>query len=683
MANLITPELVELDVNITGDKFAVIHHVAQVAANSGRAELEGLEAALVERESKFVTGIKDGIAIPHSRTSAVKEPALVILRLAQPVDFGAKDGPADIVIGICAPDEYGSAHLKLLAKLSRALLKPGFIDKIRNAPTREEVADLIGAVVEPEAAKAAPAAAAEPAAPAKVTELLAVTSCATGIAHTYMAAEALETAAKKLGVTIHVETQGSGGITPFTKEQLGNAGAVILAHDVAVTGRERFAGMPIVESDVNRPINDAEGMINEALKIAEDPSSEAVKAKRAEAVAKAAPDEHVESGEAKVSWARRVQKSLLTGVSYMIPFVAAGGLLIALGFLFGGYTIGSAAGDILTNYSIFNLPDIETVFANAGVEAHVLGNLPLFAYLGAIFSTVGGVAMGFLVAALSGYVAFGLAGRPGIAPGFVGGAVSVSIGAGFLGGLVTGILAGIIAGALSKIKAARWLQGLMPVVITPLVTTMAVGGVMYLMLGRPLAAVMEALQNGLGSMSGSSQIVLGVILGLMMCFDLGGPVNKAAYLFATAGLAQATTASWEVMAAVMISGMVPPLAMALSTTIRPSLYTAQEKENGTAAWLLGLSFISEGAIPFAAADPLRVIPSMMAGGAVAGGLSMALQVASHAPHGGVFVFFAIDNFFGLVIALIAGTIVAGLLVTALKQAAAKKEKETAAAAIAA
>ncbi|MDD7384059.1 MAG: fructose-specific PTS transporter subunit EIIC [Actinomycetaceae bacterium] len=677
--HLITPELVELGKRIDGDKYAAIHEVARLIGASGRADADGLEAAMVAREKQFVTGLPGGIAIPHARTDAVTQPALGVLHLEDPIDFGAKDGPADLIIGIAGPHEEGSTHTKLLARLARALMKQGFTAKLRAAATQEEVVALVTEAVE---GKKAPAGGGKD---AQLPSLVAVTNCATGIAHTYMAAQALEQAAQKRGVDIHVETQGSGGINPITDEELAKAGAVILAHDVAVLNRERFDGMPIVESGVNRPISDAEAMIDEALAIAKSPAeiaaSRSVSGEPVPAGSAASSDGSASSSTlgssaqasgAKLSFSRRIQQALLTGVSYMIPFVAAGGLLTALGFLFGGYTITYVAGDIASKNSLVNLPDIASVFAAAGAAPHVLFGMPLNAYLGAIFVTVGGIAMGFLVAALSGYIAYALAGRPGIAPGFVGGAISVAIGAGFIGGLVTGILAGVVAGWLARIKAARWLQGLMPVVINPLVSTLIVGGLMYMVFGRPLAAIMTSLQNVLNGMTGSSQIILGIILGLMMCFDLGGPVNKAAYLFATAGLAANTTASWQIMAAVMASGMVPPVAMALSTVVRPKLYTDSERENGTAGWLLGLSFISEGAIPFAAADPFRVIPSMMAGGAVTGALTMALHVGSHAPHGGIFVFFAIDNFVGFLGAIAIGTLVSAALVTALKQGAARK-----------
>lgn len=372
----------------------------------------------------------------------------------------------------------------------------------------------------------------------------------------------------------------------------------------------------------------------------------------------------------------------MTGVSYMIPFVAAGGLLIALGFLFGGSDITATAqtivlgGDGTPAASLWNLPDLTNP---AYAAPHALGGSALAAYIGAVLLLLGQAGMGFLVAALAGYTAFGLAGWPGIAPGFIMGAVAVATGSGFIGGLIGGILAGYLAAWLAGLSAPRWLRSLMPVVIIPLVTTAVVGALMYMVLATPLAAFMEWLTESLTSMAGNgSAIILGVILGLMMCFDLGGPVNKAAYLFGTAGLAAGTTASFEIMAAVMASGMVPPLALALATTIRPRLFTEVERDNGRAAWLLGASFISEGPILFAAADPLRIIPPSMVGGAVTGAVTMALHVGSRAPHGGIFVFFAMDNALGFLAAVVAGTIVACLGVVALKASAARKREASAA-----
>jgi len=360
-----------------------------------------------------------------------------------------------------------------------------------------------------------------------------------------------------------------------------------------------------------------------------------------------------------LSVGKRMQQAVMTGVSYMVPFVAAGGLLLALGFLIGGYQIGEQVNGIdpwkqfVTEYSLTNLPPTTVDFDGKEV-AFAYPAIAL--YLGSVLFATGQAAMGFVVAALSGYISYAMAGRPGIAPGFVGG-----------GGLVTGLLSGAVAMWLGNQKVPKVLQSLMPVVIIPLGTSLAVGLVMFLLLGRPLAAILNGLQNWLTSMSGSSALLLGVILGLMMCFDLGGPVNKAAYLFATAGLSTGDEASLKIMAAVMGAGMIPPIALSIATMLRKNLFTAAEQENGKSAWLLGLSFISEGAIPFAASDPLRVIPATMAGGAVTGALSMVLGVGSRAPHGGIFVFFAISPLIGWIIALVAGIAVSTVLIIVLKQ----------------
>ena len=681
-APLMTPDLVRLDVAPPGDKHAVIGLMADLIAATGRAERDGLEAGLLKREESFATGMPGGFAIPHCRTEAVQEAALGMLRLAEPVDFGAADGPADLVIGIAAPAGTDDQHLQLLAQLSRALIRPEFLAELRAATEPKEVSDLVMSALDPapqqasgtqgtpgattgEAAAEDDAEAAGTAAPAASATagsedapvLLAITSCPTGIAHTYMAAESLETAAKDKGVELHVETQGSGGITPFTEEQIAAASALIVAADVNISGRERFAGLPLVEHPVKRAISHGPQMIDEAVAAASDPSATRVPS------GGAAEEDTGSAG--RQSWPRRLQGAVMTGVSYMIPFVAAGGLLMALGFLIGGFDVAFVAQDVATGFSLSSLPGAQEYEGATGTLQTDRAGLAL--YLGAVLFTLGDLGMGFLVAALSGYIAFGLAGRPGIAPGFIGGAISLAVGAGFLGGLVTGLLAGLVALWFTTLTPPRWLAGLMPVVIIPLVTTLVVGGLMLLFLGRPLAALMTALQDGLTGMSGSSAILLGVIIGLMMCFDLGGPVNKAAYLFATAGLSQGTEASFEIMAAVMAAGMVPPLAMALSTVARRRLYSPVERENGTTAWLLGAAFISEGAIPFAAADPLRVIPSMMAGGAVTGALVMALSVGSQAPHGGIFVAFAISPVWGFVLAVLAGTLVAGALVSLLKE----------------
>ena len=674
---LIIPELVRLDALPGSGKKDVIEFLAQVVASAGRADTpEGLAGDAIAREETAPTGIPGGIAIPHCRSPHVLAPSLGFARLAEAVDFGAADGQAaDLVFMIAAPAGADDFHLQLLAKLARGLMNPDFTDALRKATTPEDVARIVTEQVEPEpddgkaAGPAAEAQAPEPAADGTV--IVGVSSCPTGIAHTYMAAEALEQAGKERGVTVSIEGQGSGKIDWLDPALIKRADAVVFAHDLPVKGRDRFAGKPMVDVGVKAAVNDAGALVDQALAAMKDPNAVRVPA---------GGDKADDAEEGNVHWARRLQRSVMTGVSYMIPFVAAGGLLIALGFLLGGYDIAltpegatdSVAQTVAKSYTLWNLPG-----EVSGAE-HSTGFL---LYVGSVLLLLGQAAMKFLVPALAGYIAFGLAGRPGIAPGFVMGFIAGEVGAGFIGGLVGGILAGYFAAWLAGLNVPRWLRGLMPVVVIPLGTTLVVGSLMYMLLGKPLAVLMTSLQNGLTSMSGGgSAVVLGVILGLMMCFDLGGPVNKAAYLFATAGLDPDAPATMEIMAAVMAAGMVPPLALSAATFLRSRLFTKAEVENGRSAWLLGLSFITEGAIPFAAADPLRIIPPAMVGGAVTGALSMAMHVRSRAPHGGLFVFFAIDNLLGFVISIIAGALVTCVGVLALKQLAANKKAAAAEAA---
>lgn len=674
---LIVPELIRLDVAPGAQKQDVIEYLADVVATTGRASAaEGLAADALAREATGPTGIPGGIAIPHCRSAHVRTPSLGFARLSKPVDFEAADGdPADLVFMIAAPDGEDNFHLQLLAKLARGLMRTEFTDALRAASTPEEVARIITGEVQPEllegdaqAASAAPAAVTDAAPSSGERVIVGVSSCPTGIAHTFMAAEALEQAGKERGVLVKIEGQGSGKVDWLDPALVERAEAVIFAHDLPVKGRDRFAGKPVIDVGVKAAVNDAGALVDKALAAIDDPGAQRVPTGGGEAS---------EAEEDEVHWARRLQRAVMTGVSYMIPFVAAGGLLIALGFLFGGYDITDNAGNIVTGSTLWDLPNLNE--ADFAAPNALLGS-PFLAYLGAVFFTLGQAAMGFLVPALAGYIAFGLAGRPGIAPGFAMGVVATAVGSGFIGGLIGGILAGYFASWLVGLNVPRWMRGLMPVVVIPLGTTLVVGSVMYMLLGKPLASLMTSLSEGLTSMSGGgSAIFLGVILGLMMCFDLGGPVNKAAYLFATAGLSAATVASYEIMATVMAAGMVPPIALALATTVRPRLFTAPERENGRAAWLLGASFISEGAIPFAAADPLRIIPPSMIGGAVTGALTMAMHVGSRAPHGGVFVFFAIDNFLGFVIAVLVGAVVTAVGVLGLKQLKANHKAQEAAA----
>ncbi len=669
--SIISTDLVLLDVDAGSDKEAVIDRLAGLLAGSGRvSDRETLKAAALAREAQSATGLPGGIAIPHCRSAAVGSPSIGFARLSPKVDFGAPDGPADLVFLIAAPDGAGAEHMKLLSSLARALVRPDFVASLRAAASADDVVALVDAVVNPDGASApAPAPATAPTpkpAAAAAKSIVAITACPTGIAHTYMAADALKLAAERAGVNLVVETQGSSGSTPVGADTIAKADAVIFATDVGVKDRPRFAGKPVIASGVKRAINEPDKMIAEAVAASDNPNAPKVEGSAA------AADCGTPSGD--VGWGTRTRQILLTGVSYMIPFVAAGGLLIALGFLFAGYDIA-------------NKPEGKTdSLAHIIATTNSLTNLPaggFTQYLGAVLFTLGGLAFGFLVPALAGYISFAIADRPGIAPGFTAGAVAVFVGGGFIGGIVGGLIAGFAALWISGWKVPQWFRGLMPVVIIPLLASLIVGLLMFFLLGRPLAAITSGLTNWLNSLTGASVILLGVILGLMMCFDLGGPVNKAAYAFATAGLNVADPASLRIMAAVMAAGMVPPLAMALATTIRPGLFSEPERENGRAAWLLGASFISEGAIPFAAADPLRVIPSMMAGGAVTGALIMAFDVTLKAPHGGIFVFFAIGNLLWFLVALAAGTVVGALAVVGAKQFASPKSEHDADAALAA
>lgn len=688
MSALITEELVALDRGFGPDRTDVIRHLAQNVVDAGRAtQFDGLYADAVAREEKTATGVPGGIAIPHCRSTAVTEATLAMARLDPPVDFGAKDGPADLVFFIAAPEGADQEHLKLLSKLARSLIKKDFTTALREAVSAQQIVELVeGALSDkpaeskaeepkqqaapaseasepapeptsgPSAAPTSASTTAEPAA-GGAKRLVAVTACPTGIAHTYMAADSLVAAGERAGVDVQVETQGSAGAKALDPDVIDAADAVIFAVDVDVRDKHRFAGKPVVSAPVKRGIDEPDEMVSEAIAAAGNPS-----ARRVSATDSSAGSEAADSGEGVGA---ALKRSLLTGVSYMIPFVAAGGLLMALGFLFGGYDIALPNDDGVTR-------------ADAILTGNTLANLPeggLGLYLGAVLFKIGSLSMGFLIPALGGYIAYALADRPGIAPGFTAGAVAGFMGAGFLGGIVGGLLAGYVAMLIGRLDVPRWLRGLMPVVIIPLVASLVASGLMLMVLGGPIAAMTDGLNAWLSGMTGAAAIVLGIILGLMMAIDLGGPINKVAYAFAVAGLAAGSVnnhAPWEIMATVMAAGMVPPLAMALASVMDKKSFTPVERENGKAAWLLGAAFITEGAIPFAAADPFRVIPAGMVGAATTGALVMATGVTSQAPHGGIFVFFAIENVVMFVVAILAGMIVSALTVIGLKRFTSRK-----------
>ncbi|NEB82340.1 PTS transporter subunit EIIA [Streptomyces sp. SID14478] len=670
---MITADLVDLDLSAQTKESAARELAERMVALGRVRDLDGFLADVAAREAQMPTGLDGGIGIPHCRSAHVTEPTLAFGRSAAGIDFGATDGPADLVFLIAAPAGADDAHLTILSSLARQLMDEDFKAALRAATDAAEAAALIRGDAPAPAASAtseetvAPAAstasvtsatsAASPAvsdeapaasdeasatsgeAPAAETfKIVAVTSCPTGIAHTYMAAESLENTARDTdGVELVVETQGSAGFTRLDPAVIAAADGVIFAHDVPVREKDRFAGKPTVDVGVKAGISRPAELIKDVRD----------KAARGETTAPdaAASSTAVDnSGEPGDGYGTKLRKWLMSGVSYMVPFVAAGGLLIALGFAIGGYQVADVKVETLLN-------------------SFDWGSTTSWAAL--LFYT-GQAAFAFLVPVLAGYIAYGMADRPGLVPGFVGGSIALTVDAGFLGGLAAGLLAGGAVMLIQKVNVPAVLRGIMPVVVIPLLSSIVVGFLMFVVIGKPIASLQSALTDWLNSLSGANAIVLGIILGLMMCFDLGGPLNKVAYAFAVGGLATPTDGSLKVMAAVMAAGMVPPLAMALATTVRGRLFNKAERENGKAAWVLGASFITEGAIPFAAADPLRVIPASMAGGAVTGALSMVFGCTLRAPHGGIFVVPLIGNAFLYLIAIAAGVCVSAATVVALK-----------------
>lgn len=634
MSDMITADLVDLDL-AAETKEAAVRSLAERMVALGRVtDLDGFLADVAAREARMPTGLDGGIGIPHCRSEHVTEPTLAFGRPAEGIDFGAPDGPADLIFLIAAPAGADDAHLTILSALARRLMDPDFTAALRAATDPAATASVISGdtpPLPPPAAEPAPEVAEEP--PPAPFRIVAVTSCPTGIAHTYMAAEALEQAGRAEGIEIVVEPQGSAGFKRIDAAVIAAADGVIFAHDVPVREKERFAGKPTIDVGVKAGINRPAELIAEVRD----------KAARGETTAPAGPGSPVDAaGDPGEGYGTKLRKWLMSGVSYMVPFVAAGGLLIALGFAIGGYTVDKA-------------PSVAEHFAWTDSTSWA-----------ALLFQVGGLAFSFLVPVLAGYIAYGMADRPGLVPGFVGGSIALTINAGFLGGLAAGLIAGGTVMAIQRVKVPAALRGIMPVVVIPLISAAVVGFLMFLVVGKPIAELQKALTDWLSGLSGTNAVVLGVVLGLMMCFDLGGPLNKVAYAFAVGGLANPNDGSLKVMAAVMAAGMVPPLAMALATVVRGRLFTRTERENGKAAWVLGSSFITEGAIPFAAADPLRVIPSAMAGGAVTGALSMLFECTLRAPHGGIFVLPLIGNPVLYLLAILAGTTVSAALVILLK-----------------
>ncbi|RSS93930.1 PTS lactose transporter subunit IIC [Streptomyces sp. WAC02707] len=684
MSEMITADLVDLDLSADSKEAAARALAERMVALGRVTDLDGFLADVAAREAQMPTGLDGGIGIPHCRSEHVTEPTLAFGRSAAGIDFGAADGPADLIFLIAAPAGADDAHLTILSSLARQLMNAEFTDALRSAADADAAAalirgeepdgtggvpegneDSVDSVAVPAAASAGAATGSPdvgpeegsrngtddgprngtddgPAERGRPFRVVAVTSCPTGIAHTYMAAESLEKAGREAGVEVVVETQGSAGFTRLDPAVIEAADGVIFAHDVPVRDKDRFAGKPTVDTGVKAAINRPGELLDEVRG----------KAARGEVTAAGAAGTDGPSGTTPVErggkpgegYGTKLRVWLMSGVSYMVPFVAAGGLLIALGFAIGGYEINKA-------------PSVMDHFVWSQADSWA-----------ALLFQVGGVAFAFLVPVLAGYIAYGMADRPGLVPGFVGGSIALTVNAGFLGGLAAGLISGAVVMAIQRVRIPAALRGIMPVVVIPLISSAVVGFLMFVVIGKPIASAQKAMTDWLSGLSGANAVLLGALLGLMMCFDLGGPVNKVAYAFATAGIAVAdpSDSAMKIMAAVMAAGMVPPLAMALATTVRGKLFNAAERENGKAAWVLGASFISEGAIPFAAADPLRVIPSSMVGGALTGALSMAFGATLRAPHGGIFVVPLIGNPLLYLVAIAAGVCVTTALVIVLK-----------------
>ena len=631
---LLAVESIELN-GCAADKRDAIEQMVALMAKSGKInDVEKYRAGVFAREEEGTTGIGEGIAIPHCKSDAVSRPGLAAMVVTDGVDYDALDGEkVDLIFLIAAPNTKDNVHLDVLSKLSVLLMDENFTRGLRNAQTIEEFLDVIDIA---EADKDAWNEKKEQAAeretiPADGCYILAVTGCPTGIAHTYMAAESLEKKAAELGCKIKVETRGSGGAkNVLTKEEIAAADCIIVAADTQVP-MERFDGKPVIQCKVADGISKAEELIKRAMD---------KKAPLYRASEKETGESGLESGD---SVGHRIYRHLMNGVSHMLPFVVGGGILIALAFLIDGFSVDLNA-----------LPLEER--ANFGTITP----------LAAMFKSIGGIAFGFMLPVLAGFIAMSIADRPGLAVGFVGGAIAANGTSGFLGALVAGFLAGYTVKLLKKVfeKLPDSLDGIKPVLLYPLLGIFIVGVVMTYAVEPPVGALNTMINNGLNGMSGTSAVLLGALLGGMMAVNMGGPVNKAAYVFGTAFIA---AGNYNIMAAVMIGGMVPPLAIALATLIFKNKFTEEQRKAGPTNFIMGLSFITEGAIPFAASDPLHVIPACVAGSAVAGALSMAFHCTLMAPHGGIFVFLTVGNPLLYLAALAAGSAVSCALLGVLKK----------------
>ena len=627
--DLLAAESINLNGTPAG-KTEALNQCIDLMAKSGKiADVEKYRKGVFAREEEGTTGIGMGIAIPHCKSDAVTKAGLAAMVVKDGVDFESLDGtPAKIIFLIAAPNTEDNVHLQVLSKLSVMLMDEQFTNSLINAGSVDEFLNIIDSA---EKAKDEKEAAKEAKEPVEVKKddvfIVAVTACPTGIAHTYMAAEAIEKKAKELGYQVKVETRGSGGAkNVLTDDEIAKAAGVIVACDTNVP-TDRFDGKKVIECQVSDGINKAEELIKR-IASGDAPVFKASGKKEAS---------HSSVG-GKESVGHQIYKHLMNGVSHMLPFVVGGGILIAIAFLIDGFSV-----------DLNSLP------------ADQRANFGTITQAAALFKGIGGTAFGFMLPILAGFIAMSIADRPGLAVGFVGGSIAANGTSGFLGALVAGFVAGYIVLLLKKVfsKLPESLDGMKPVLLYPLLGIFLVGVIMQFVVEPPIGALNTAINNGLNGLNGASAVVLGVLLGGMMSVDMGGPVNKAAYVFGTASIA---AGNYNIMAAVMIGGMVPPIAIALATIFFKNKFTADERKAGPTNFIMGLSFITEGAIPFAASDPLHVLPACVVGSAVAGGLSMAFGCTLMAPHGGIFVVPTIGNPLMYLVALVIGSFIAcGLL----------------------
>lgn len=627
--DLLAAESINLNGTPAG-KTEALNQCIDLMAKSGKiADVETYRKGVFAREEEGTTGIGMGIAIPHCKSDAVTKAGLAAMVVKDGVDFESLDGtPAKIIFLIAAPNTEDNVHLQVLSKLSVMLMDEQFTNSLINAGSVDEFLNIIDSAEKAKDEKEAAKAAKEPVEVKKDDVfIVAVTACPTGIAHTYMAAEAIEKKAKELGYQVKVETRGSAGAkNVLTDDEIAKATGVIVACDTNVP-TDRFDGKKVIECQVSDGINKTEELVKR-IAAGDAPVFKASGKKEAS---------HSSIG-GKESIGHQIYKHLMNGVSHMLPFVVGGGILIAIAFLIDGFSV-----------DLNSLP------------ADQRANFGTITQGAALFKGIGGTAFGFMLPILAGFIAMSIADRPGLAVGFVGGSIAANGTSGSLGALVAGFVAGYIVNLLKKIfsKLPESLDGVKPVLLYPLLGIFLIGVIMQFVVEPPIGALNTAINNGLNGLNGASAVVLGVLLGGMMAIDMGGPVNKAAYVFGTASIA---AGNYNIMAAVMIGGMVPPLAIALATIFFKNKFTAEERKAGPTNFIMGLSFITEGAIPFAASDPLHVLPACAVGSAVAGGLSMAFGCTLMAPHGGIFVVPTIGNPLMYLVALVIGAFIAcGLL----------------------